>query len=374
MKLAALFIGALASASGQQVLINQIQIVGTHNSYHSGISPNELANLRKSNPQAADALDYRHPSLETQLNDGVRQIELDVFGDRKGGLFAHPLGPQLAAKAGFPADLPYDTSTLLKPGFKVLHVQDIDYRSNCEPFTHCLETVRSWSRAHPGHLPIFILVENKDGRPMRNRRPAMEEMVIPETVTAETFDALDREIRSVFKPDDLTTPDDVRGAHKTLNEAILADGWPALDKARSKVIFLLDQRRFRPLYTKGHPSLEGRVLFTNATPGTPDAGFVECNDAVSDPGLVPGLIRKGYLVRTMTDPRPEGVRWNATEKRDASIASGAQILSTDYPASEPAESGYFVTVRPTGDPRPNARCNPVLKPANCTDGLLREIH
>jgi hypothetical protein len=367
MKTAIAFLLGLASASAQQVKINEIQLVGTHNSYHSGISPNEMTNLRKLNPRAAESLAYRHPSLETQLNDGVRQIELDIYADTKGGLFATPQGPVLAAQAGLPADPAFDPTGLMrKPGFKVLHVQDIDYRSSCEPFTNCLAVVRTWSKAHPGHLPIFILVENKDGR------PTVKDGATPEPLTPDTFDALDAEIRSVFGAKELITPDDVRGTHKTLNEAILADGWPTLDKARGKVVFLLDQRRVGPLYTQGHPSLEGRVLFTNAAPGTPDAAFTECNDSVRDPDLVPGLIRKGYLVRTMTDPGAAGVKSNETARRDGSIKSGAQILSTDYPAGEAAESGYFVTVRPAGNTRPNARCNPALKPANCTDDLLKE--
>jgi Phosphoinositide phospholipase C, Ca2+-dependent len=367
MKSGILVLLGLISASAQQVKINEIQLVGTHNSYHSGISPNEMVNLRKLNPRAADSLEYRHPSLETQLNDGVRQLEIDIYGDAKGGLFAHPLGPALAAKAGLPADPPFDTEgIMMKPGFKVLHVQDVDYRSNCEPFTKCLAIVRAWSKSHAGHLPIFILVENKDGQ------PALEGGAIPEPLTPETFDALDAEIRSVFQPGEMITPDDVRGRYKTLNEAILTDGWPILDKARGKVVFLLDQRRVGPLYTMGHPSLEKRVLFTNAAPGTPDAAFTECNDSASNPNLVPGLIRKGYLVRTMTDPGFAGVKANQIAKRDASINSGAQILSTDYPAGEAAESGFFVTVRPSGQTYPNARCNPVLKPANCTEAMLKE--
>jgi len=367
MKFAIFFLLGLASASAQQVRINEIQLVGTHNSYHSGISPNEMANLRKLNPRAAESLAYRHPSLESQLNDGVRQIELDVYGDAKGGLFANPQGPVLAAQSGLQTDPPFDPAGIMrKPGFKVLHVQDIDYRSNCEPFTNCLAIVRSWSKAHPGHLPIFILVENKDGR------PTVKEGASPEPLTPETFDALDAEIRSVFGASEVITPDDVRGTHKTLNEAILSNGWPALEKARGRVLFLLDQRRVGSLYTQGHPSLEGRVLFTNAAPGTPDAAFTECNDSASNPDLVPGLIRKGYIVRTMTDPGPAGVRSNETARRDASIQSGAQILSTDYPAGEAAESGYFVTVRPPGNTQPNARCNPVLKPANCLDDMLKE--
>jgi hypothetical protein len=348
---------ALASASAQQLKLNEIQIVGTHNSYHAGISPNEMAYLRSVNPQAADALDYRHPSLTTQLNDGVRQLEIDVYGDSRGGLFARPAGPGLAAKAGFPADPGFDPGHIMeKPGFKVLHVQDIDYRSNCQPFTECLAEIRAWSQAHPGHLPLFILVENKDDRPRGDF------MVAPEPLTPETFDALDAEVRSVFQRPEMIVPDDVRGNRRTLEEAILSSGWPAIETARGKVIFLLDQRRVGPLYTQGHPSLEGRVFFTNAQPGTPDAAFIEANDSVSDPNLVPGLIRKGYLVRTMTDPGPEGVRSNDTRRRDASIASGAQILSTDYPIGKSAASGYFVGVE-----NGTVRCNPVLKPVACEE-------
>ncbi len=350
-----LFTLALVSASAQQLKLNEIQLVGSHNSYHSGISPNEMAYMRSVDPKSADSLEYRHPSLTTQLNDGVHQLEIDVYGDAHGGLFSHPAGPGLAAKAGFPADPNFDPNHIMdKPGFKVLHVQDIDYRSNCEPFTACLQEIRRWSKAHSGHLPIFILVENKDGR------PRAEAGVTPEPITAETFDRLDAEVRSVFAPSEMIVPDQVRGAHKTLEEAILTTGWPTLESAVGKVIFLLDQRRVGPLYTKGHPALEGRIFFTNAQPGSPDAAFTEANDSASKPDLVPGLVRKGYLVRTMTDPNPAGVRANDTKHRDASIASGAQILSTDYPLHEPAASGYFVEVE-----QGTVHCNPVLKPAAC---------
>jgi hypothetical protein len=363
MRAPALLLGLALAASAQDLKLTDIQIIGSHNSYHSGISPNEMVNLRKLNPRAAEALDYRHPALKVQLDAGVRQLEIDVYADTKGGLFANPLGPSLAAKAGLPPDPPFDPSGIMKkPGFKVLHVQDIDYRSNCEPFVACLAEIRAWSKAHPGHLPVFVLVENKDGKPMADG------MVTPEPLTPETFDALDAEIRGVFQRSEMIVPDDVRGAHKTLEEAVTTTGWPTLESARGKVIFLLDQRRVCPLYTKGHPSLEGRVLFTNATPGTPDAAFTEANDSVKDPDLVPGLVRKGYLVRTMTDPGPAGVRANDTKRRDGSMASGAQILSTDYPYDEAAESGYAVRFEGGAI----ARCNPVLKPAHCDPSKLTE--
>lgn len=361
--LAACFL--LTCAFAQQpasVHLNEVQIIGSHNSYHSGIAPNEMAFLRKTSPQVATALAYQHAPLNVQLDAGVRQLEIDVFGDSKGGLFANPRAPQLMAQAGFPPDPPFDPQGIMKrPGFKVLHVQDIDFRSNCEPFIDCLNVVRTWSKAHPSHLPIFILVENKDGRP----RP--EYMTTPEPLTPDTFDQLDAEIRSVFSPADLMTPDDVRGTHPTLQEAVTTSGWPTIDRCRGKVIFLLDQRRVGPLYTKGHPALEGRVLFTNAEPGSPDAAFTEVNNPTADPTLIPRLIRQGYIVRTMTDPAPDRIDANDQARRDIAFSSGAQILSSDHALAEPAASGYVVRFD-----QGIARCNPVLKPAACSAASLSE--
>jgi hypothetical protein len=92
------------------------------------------------------------------------------------------------------------------------------------------------------------------------------------------MDALDDEIRSVFAKGEVVTPDDVRETHNTLEQAVLQQGWPKLDWARGKVVFLLDQEKVTPLYTEGHPSLKGRLMFTNGVPGAPDAAFVKVND------------------------------------------------------------------------------------------------
>ena len=56
---------------------------------------------------------------------------------------------------------------------------------------------------------------------------------------------------------------------------------------------------------------------------------------------------QGYLVRTRTDDSTREARVNDTRRRDAMIASGAQILSTDYPASEPARwKGHYSVACP----------------------------
>ena len=357
------FVFAAATVFAQQddqVRINQIQVIGTHNSYHAGIAPSEARLWKQKNPAQFQALNYQHPALTTQLDGGVRQIELDIFADTRGGLYAHPAGPGLVAKAGLPADPEFDPQHLMdKPGFKVMHVEDLDYRSNCQPFTACLAEVRAWSKAHPQHLPIFILVETKQS-PLKLAFPTTQ----PEKFTPAIFDALDKEIESVFPAEEMITPDNVRGEHATLDEAVLAGAWPALAEARGKVVFLMDQRNMGPLYLEGHPSLKGRVIFTNAVPGTPDAAFTEENDGSA--AVIEDLVRKGYLVRTRADSDTKQAQTNDTSRRDEALRSGAQIVSTDYPASETAPSGYSVSL-PGGVV---ARCNPVLKPAGCTDSQL----
>jgi hypothetical protein len=356
------------SSSDAQVRINQIQVIGSHNSYHAGLLPGMRAFLAKEKPDSLRGLDYAHQPLDKQFDGGVRQIELDIFADSKGGRYAHPAGPAAEAAAGVTVDSVNDnfsgasSEVMMKPGFKVMHVQDLDQHSNCQPFTACLTIVRKWSSEHPRHLPIFVLVETKQGKPLK-----IPNATTPEPFTAAMFDALDLEIRSVFSADEMITPDGMRGSYATPNEAARANAWPTLERARGKVIFLMDQRSAGPLYLEGHANLRGRVLFTNAAPGQPDAAFTEENDGTEQE--IAALVREGYLVRTRTDADTKEGRSGSTARRDHAMASGAQILSTDYPKAEPAQwTGYSVSFAGGA----MARCNPVARNPACRDGDLTD--
>jgi calcium-dependent phosphoinositide phospholipase C len=353
--------GASAFAAGpttaaDALKMNEIQVIGTHNSYHAGIAPGEAKLFLDRNPQVYQALEYQHRPLDQQLTSGVRQIELDIFADTQGGRYAHPKGPDLVAAANLPKDPQFDPAGLMnKPGFKVMHLQDFDYRSTCQQLIACLTIVRAWSQAHPKHVPIFILLETK-----QSDLPPQYHAISPEKFTAATFDALDAEIRSVFSPSEMITPDQVRGKHATLEEAVLHHDWPTLAAARGKVVFLMDQRPVGPVYLEGHPSLRNRIIFTNAEPGQPDCAFTEENDGAQE--AIAALVRKGYLVRTRTDADTKQARSNDTSRRDIALASGAQLLSTDYPASEPSQWTTYSVGLPGGAV---ARCNPVNAPPSC---------
>ena len=135
-----------AATTDVSIRINQIQVIGTHNSYHAGLTPGVAKLMQAVNPQSFAGLDYSHANLTAQLDHGVRQVELDIFADAKGGLFAHPFGATLNTGGAAAFD---PAGVMQKPGFKVMHIQDIDYVSNCQPFVACLREIRTWSLAHP---------------------------------------------------------------------------------------------------------------------------------------------------------------------------------------------------------------------------------
>lgn len=355
--------GAETALDPDAVRLNEVQVVGSHNSYHLAASPEETAVRRSFIGDADDLMQYAHVPLDQQLEEQkVRQFELDVFRDDAGGKYATPL---LRSVAGHGA---YDPA-MSQPGTKVLHVQDVDYRSNCLSLVSCLTTIEAWSDANPDHLPVAILLELKDDQVPISGFP----FVVPDPWTTAAMDALDAEIRSVVGEDDMITPDDIRGDAATLEDAVLDTGWPTLGASRGQVMFLMDNGGgYRSSYLAGHPSLEGRVLFTNAEPGQADAAFVKVNDSRGNVARIQDLVADGYVVRTRSDAETVEAREGDTTARDAAFESGAQWVSTDYPVPEYAEpfgTGFVVEI-PGGTV---ARCNPVNGPEGCVSADLEDL-
>jgi hypothetical protein len=99
---------AVQTAANDSVRMNQIQVIGSHNSYHQGIAPSEVKLMQAKNPKLYEGLEYRHRPLMQQFDSGIRQIELDIFADSQGGRYAHPAGPGAVAAAGLPKDPDFD--------------------------------------------------------------------------------------------------------------------------------------------------------------------------------------------------------------------------------------------------------------------------
>lgn len=343
--------------------INRIQILGTHNSYSQGVDPRILRMIDQRLPSMhkfldrmpeqarkdfllahpndvtmSEALNYRHPSLTRQLDLGVRGLEIDVNADPQGGAYADPAAYRILRQQGVTDVLPFDPAPLAAPGLKVLHMADIDFRSSCPTFRQCLAEMKSWSDAHPRHIPIFVMIEAKvQAAPLVPR----ETPVPPFTPAA--YDEIDDSILDVIGRDRLVTPDDVRGDYPTLEKAVLAGNWPKLGQARGKFVFLLITATGRDGasdYLIGHPGLKGRVAFLDSQPGRDYAAFILNDNAIEKGAEIREQVAKGYLVRSRADIETWEAKANDLTRADAAFASGAQIVSTDF---EVPGNGYGTT-------------------------------
>lgn len=291
--------------------VNQLQAKASHNSYHVVES------------EDISAIAYSHAPLDVQLAaQGVRGFELDTRWD-------------------------HDQEALV-----VYHLPIIDDVSNCALFVECLSALKTWSDENPAHHPLFVQVEPKDGIPLADAE--------------QYFAAFEAEILSVWPRERILAPDDVRGDAATLRDAITGDGWPTLGEARGKVLFFIDESgAFREAYTRGQTDVNGRLMFADSEPGQ---GY-ESVHVYNDPGSpeVSAAVLAGFIVRTRADSDNEEPLAGDTSRRDAALASGAQVVSTDYPA--PVDGVDYVVELPGGTP---SRCNPLNAPAECTSEAIED--
>ncbi|MFT3977026.1 MAG: Ca2+-dependent phosphoinositide-specific phospholipase C [Sphingomonas bacterium] len=351
--------------------LNRIQVLGTHNSYSAGVDPRVLALVDQRMPSMAklaasmpedkrkemliahpndvnfsEALSYRHPSLTEQLDLGVRGLEIDVNADPEGGAYADPAAYRILRAQGVTDLLPFDAEALKKPGIKVLHMADIDFRSSCPTFRGCLAEIKAWSDAHPRHIPIFVMIEAKV-----QALPILPGSSKTPPFTAATYDEIDRTIAEVIGRKNLITPDDVRGRYPTLEQAVLAGNWPTLGQARGKIIFQLITATGHDgasAYAAGHPGLKGRLAFLDSQPGQPYAAFILDDNALARGAEIRDEVRKGYMVRSRSDIETYEAKVNDMTRANATFASGAQIVSTDFEKEGNAYGTPYVVRLPGG--------------------------
>lgn len=310
--------------------INELQFIGSHNSYHK--RPNKpvfnfLKGLSAILPKEYNPkdLDYEHEPLFIQLDSfQLRSFEIDIYADPDGGHYYYRKKNNLLGKpkaSGIEA--------LKSPGFKVMHIPDIDYNTHYFTFKSMLSDFKQWSDNHPNHLPIFILIEGKEtslGEKIKKLKFAKAIAYTPEIC-----DKIDDEIKQIFGDNatKIITPDMVRGNYATLNEAVLAGNWPSIYEARGKFIFIL-MEGIAKQYLQGHPNLENRMLFTFSRPGNPEAAFLKFDDPVEHQEAIKKAVSEGYIIRTRADnPNLQNRTGDNTQMMSA-FSSGAQIISTDY--------------------------------------------
>lgn len=204
--------------------MNAVQVRGTHNSYQPPLPP-----------------------LERQLDEGVRQLEIDVWAQPDGRL-------------------------------AVFH-SDKDKRSTCPTLDVCLAPVRSWAEAHPKAVPVYLIVEDKQGPP----------------------GAIDAAVQRALPGRLLVRPGEVVNGR-----------WPTLATTRGRAVpVLIGTETKTP------------AMFVYASSG-PMAAISSRPDPIGQAGEIADLVNDGLVVRTQAD----GDDLLLDEKRrTAALNSGAQIIS-----------------------------------------------
>ncbi len=342
------FLAICQAAYPDSIRLNDIRVIASHNSYKKRPDPKVIRFLSKFKKRLGEdmdpkRLDYSHLTLTEQFNDyGVRGIELDVYYDPKGGKFrkrrVNFFIPGVKQRL--------KDVEMRQPGFKMLHIADIDYETHYLTFISALKEIKVWSDAHPDHTPLFINIEPKGDSPgdysrvlrwMGFRRALKYDSV--------AYEALDQEIWSVFtNRNQVYRPENLKGSFTSVSERLKTENWPTLNECLGKVIFIVDGDRggkYRQFLENG----EDRPMFVYSEPESESTAFVKRNEPIGQEDAISELTEL-YIVRTRTDVETIQARNNDYSMYEAAIASQAQILSTDFYASDERFGSFKITLDP----------------------------
>jgi len=291
--------------------MNQVQAIGTHNSYHVDSNDGMIVEWSYSHP----------PIYEQLLEQGVRQLEIDLlysdFDER----------------------------------FAVVHVPLLDEGTNCDWLSDCLGEVAAFSTDYPAHHPIVILLEVKSD--------------FESNEMAERLSELEEVVQQTFGADLLITPDMVQGESESLNAAISTSGWPTLGEVRGRSMVVLHTGgELRDVYTEGQTTTSGRLMFPDCGGNIewPVSAFHSWNNPESGDLMfnISTIVADGHMVRTRADADLQEPREQDYSRLEAALSSGAHFISTDLPVA--TEGFDYVAEIPDGTP---SRCNPVSAPDEC---------
>ena len=302
--------------------VNDVQTVGTHNSYH--VAPIMAISTEWK---------YSHLPIDQQLDAGVRSLEFDPHWD-----------PVYAS-------------------FNVYHEPVVDYRSRCHCLTSCMREVADWSSRNPGHTILKLVIEPKYNidlvAPYRGTHGVARMRALQDTLLAH------------WPASKVLTPKAVQGDAPTMRDAIRPGscGWPSDDETRGWVMFILDawsENADAGVALRALP-LSEQLFFIRGTAAysIPDDVAVlelsacECSktqinadDCLSD---MRALVAQNYIMRAATDTAGCALR-NVSALAAGTQSAGVQILVTDYIAE--------ALPLPCGPSR-NACCRPGIQ-APCT--------
>lgn len=325
--------------------LNQLRSLASHNSYKRKPQPNLQHFLNSIKGKLGEEndpvqLEYEHELLSVQLDSfNVRGFELDVYADPKGGKYYK------RRVNGFVRGLKKRSKVdeLKEPGFKILHIADIDYETNYFTLKSALKELVSWSRSNPNHLPLFINIETK-GNAMGDESGFLRFIGFQKAIKYDSciYSFLNDELTS-FVPDEiLMTPFEIANGHNSIRERIEKEGWPSVGEMRGKMFFILEGNNSG---WYGHQLNQGMdfPMFVYGSIGDKMTLFIKRNDPIGNEAEIMDLT-KDYIVRTRSDVGTLEARSNDERRKQAAIESGAQIISTDYYRPDQHLSDFNISV------------------------------
>ena len=300
----------IEEAYAQNVKINEIAVIGTHNSYQMTETSANRMMMKLLNfitfGAVLDKTDFEMDTFTQQLEHGVRNLELDIeTADDKGDI-----------------------------SFVVSHHPLLENVSSAYNFEKALEEIALWSDHNPGHLPVYLLIEPKGNVPPVNNL---------KSYTVEYALELDKVIRQSLG-DRLLTPKDAMGEFTSLEEMRMNDSWPTLKSAAGKIIVLMHTCDVTPEYIAVDETISTQAMFPMLEFEDIDksyASFILANkpkNAANNKSIT--IDEKNLMVRTRADSYPtfSDERYGYTEE------CGSHIITTDYPPRTVRENEHTYTL------------------------------
>lgn len=287
----------IEKAFSDGVKINEIAVIGTHNSYQllATSQKRALENVRSilSSGEKGGNRNFEMDTFTEQLEKGVRNLEIDIETVDDGK----------------------DVS------FIVTHKPITDNASSAYDFAKGLEEIALWSDNNPKHMPVYLMVEPK---------AKVESVNNMKNFSYDYAKELDKTIREVLG-DRLLTPEQAMDKYESFEEMRKADSWPTLKEAAGKIIVLLHPCDVTVEYINSDTSISSQAMFPMLRfedIDKPYASFIldnEPENALENNRIT--VDEKKLMVRTRADNYPDFSK----EQYSLADSCGSHIITTDYP-------------------------------------------
>jgi len=298
----------LEKAIEDGVKLNEIAILGTHNSYQRLATAEtrfamNIIDTITFKKLGLNTFDFEMDTLTEQLEMGVRNVEIDI------------------------ETLDKDN----KIEFKVTHNSFVDNASSAYDFTKALQEIKMWSDNNPRHIPVIIIVEPKS---------FVIEINGMKKFSLEYAKELDKIVGDTLG-DSLLTPEDMLRDYQSFKEMRENDDWISLKEAQGKILVLLHDCDVTESYIALDETIKTQKMFPMLRYDDRNesyTSFILENDAFrANERKAENIDESNLIVRTRADVYPE----YSDERYEVIETCGSQIITTDFPEKVDGNEEHF---------------------------------